>query len=79
METPQVIVIIKRTGYTEAQKRATYKWNQKNVEKMREYRMRTYYKRKEASQDLCELGKLVEAVSHPEFRKKRAYTRRSKE
>lgn len=77
MTEPVIIVI--RSGYTEAQKRATYKWNQKNPDKLREYRSRTYLKRKEASQDLCELGKLVDAVSHPEFRKKRAYTRRSKE
>lgn len=75
----EATIIVIRSGYTEAQKRATYKWNQKNAEKVREYRARTYLKRKAASQDLCELGKLVDAVSHPEFRKKRAYTRRSKE
>lgn len=80
MTDPVIIVI--RSGYTEAQKRATYKWNQKNPDKIREYRARTYIKRREKKdslKDICELGKLVDAVCHPEFRKKRAYRRKSEE
>jgi hypothetical protein len=78
MTTPQVIIIVKRTSYTEAQKRATQKWNQAHPEKLREYRMRTYYKKREQERDFVELARLSEAAVHPEFRKKRHYVRRSK-
>jgi hypothetical protein len=61
----QVIVI--RTSYTEAQKRATYKWNQKNMDKVRASRIRHYYRQKETNQPLYELSHLLEAVSFREY------------
>lgn len=65
MSSPIIIVI--RSGYTEAQKRATYKWNAANPDKVRASRMRQYYRQKETNQPLYELSHLVDAVSFREY------------
>lgn len=60
-------IVIIRTSYTEAQKRATYKWNQKNMDKVRATRVRCYYRQKERNKDLSELAGLVDAISFREY------------
>jgi hypothetical protein len=71
-----VIVIIKRTGYTEAQKRASYKWRSLNREKVAEGNRRYQLRLKERTSPFLELCNMVQSVFHPEFKKKRAYTRK---
>jgi hypothetical protein len=65
MSSPTIIVI--RSGYTEAQKRASMKWRELNPDKVREARMRQYYRQKETNQPLYELSRLLEAVSFREY------------
>lgn len=78
MSTPQVIII--RTSYTEAQKRATCKWLASHPEKVKEYRKTTYERRKARRQE--EMGEFINltnlcwAVEYPEYHPKRKYERK---
>ena len=55
------------SSYTDAQKRATDKWNKKNWDKVLAAERERYYKRKERLYDFFQLAKLIEAVRHKEF------------
>ena len=72
----QTIIVI-RSSYTEAQKRASYKWNQMNQERVREYKRKHYELSKNRSQPFHELCAMFPALEHPEFKAKRKYTRRT--
>ena len=56
--TEPIIIYIK-TGYTDAQKRATYKWNEKNREKVNSIRMKSYYRLKEQRTTFLEMVGLI--------------------
>jgi len=53
---------IHRQMYSEAQKKATYRWNAKNHERMLATRMRSYYRLKERLQAFKELVGLLQVV-----------------
>lgn len=74
MTTP--ITIIVRSSYTEAQKRASYKWNAANVEKVKEMRRNYHQSVKNRSQPFYNLCKMIDALNHPEWKPKRKYTKR---
>lgn len=77
--TSQPTVIIIRTGYTEAQKRASYKWRALNPEKVSEGNKRYQAKLKvnrEQVKPFTELCDMRMAIFHPEFKAKRKYVRK---
>lgn len=65
--TENIKIVVIRSSYTDAQKRATYKWISKNMDKVRANRVRYYYKEKERNRPLAELSGLVDAVSFREY------------
>lgn len=71
-----VITVIVRSSYTEAQKRASYKWNQTNQDRVKGYRKKYYDLVKTRSKPFHELCDMIVAINHPEFKPKRKYIRR---
>lgn len=59
MNAPQVIYVIRRTGYTEAQKRATYRYIEKNKDTVKEKNHSKYLTRIKPLRDaFLELGRI---------------------
>lgn len=71
----QTIIVI-RSSYTEAQKRASYKWNQYNRDRVREYKRKYYESTKNRSQPFNELCAMSYAIDHPEYKAKRKYQKK---
>ena len=67
MSQPIVIERIIYRSYTEAQKRATEKWNKKNWDKVLANERTRYHRRKENLREFLELASLTKATEHPEY------------
>ena len=74
--TSQPTVIIIRSSYTAAQKRASYKWRSLNPDKVAEGNRAYQSKLKEKMAPFIELCDMRMAVYHPEFKQKRRYVRK---
>lgn len=72
----QPAVIIIRTSYTEAQKRASYKWRSLNPDKVAKGNRVYQSKLKEKMAPFTELCDMRLAIQHPEFKPKRKYVRK---
>lgn len=58
IQNPNQIIILVRSGYTAAQKKANDKYRQKNRDKINEIARRSYYKRKAEKERLENLENL---------------------
>jgi hypothetical protein len=67
MSTPLIIERIIYRSYTQAQKRATDKWNKANWDRVLANERGRYYRRKEQNKPFIELTNLVKAIEHPEY------------
>lgn len=68
-------VVVYRS-YTEAQKRASEKWNRANWERVKELERLRYKRRVEDMLPFYELSGMVKAIAHPEYKARRPYRRR---
>jgi len=79
MSQPIIIERVVYSSYTEAQKRATDKWNRKNWNKVLENERLRYHRRREQLREFLELTNLTKAIEHPEYARlppKRKYHRK---
>jgi len=67
MSQPIIVERIVYSSYTDAQKRATEKWNKKNWNKVLENERLRYHRRREQLREFLELTSLVRATEHPEY------------
>lgn len=68
--------IVVYSSYTEAQKRASEKWNRANWERVKELERLRYKHRVDEMLPFYELAGMMKAIVHPEYKPRRPYRRR---